>query len=161
MVACDEPYPIVITTNSGAPLDQNLYQSVKGMCAASQIVAEGGLIVIAARCQDGFPAHGNFRGLVQSHPSPRALLDTILQDGFAMFDQWQAQLLALALLKSRIALYSELPPLDVGRSHLEPIGDVAARVADELARIGPRARIAVLPEGPMTIPYLAQVPARP
>ena len=159
MAACDEPYPIVITSNSGAPLDQNLYQSVKGMCAASQIVAEGGLIIVAARCQDGFPAHGNFRRLVQEHASPRALLDTILQDGFAMFDQWQAQLLALALLKSRIALFSELPPLDVGRSHLEPISDVTARVADELARVGPDARIAVLPEGPMTIPYLERAAA--
>jgi nickel-dependent lactate racemase len=155
MVACGQPYPIVITTNSGAPLDQNLYQSVKGMCAATQIVAEGGLVVMAARCQDGFPAHGNFRTLVQSHTSPRALLETILQEGFAMFDQWQAQLFALALLKSRIAIYSELPALEVARAHLEPITDIAACVVDELARIGQDARIAVLPEGPMTIPYLA------
>ena len=43
MVACAEPYPIVVTSNSGAPLDQNLYQTVKGMSAAAQIVADGGL----------------------------------------------------------------------------------------------------------------------
>jgi hypothetical protein len=87
------------------------------------------------------------------------LLDTILQDGIEMFDQWQAQLFALALLKSRIAIYSELPPLEVGRSHLEPIADIAARVAGELASLDPGARVAVLPEGPMTIPYLSPVPA--
>ena len=56
MVACDRPLPIVVTTNSGYPLDQNLYQAVKGMSAAAQVVADGGYIVTAARCNDGFPA---------------------------------------------------------------------------------------------------------
>jgi lactate racemase len=155
MVACERPYPIVITSNSGAPLDQNLYQTVKGISAAAQIVAEDGLILAAARCQDGFPTHGNFRTLLHTHASPRAMLDTILQDGFSMFDQWQAQLLALALLKARVGVYSEIPPEAIAQSHLEPVADIAARVAAEMSRIGKDVRIAVLPEGPMTIPYLA------
>jgi nickel-dependent lactate racemase len=154
MVACREPYPIVVTSNSGAPLDQNLYQAVKGISAAAQIVADGGLIIVAARCQDGFPVHGNFRRLLQEHTSPRALLDTILQDGFAMFDQWQAQLLALTLLKARVGVYCEIPPDAIRRSHLEPVDDIGKRVAAELNRVGADVRIAVLPEGPMTIPYL-------
>jgi nickel-dependent lactate racemase len=154
MVARRKPYPIVVTSNSGAPLDQNLYQAVKGISAAAQIVADGGLIIVAARCQDGFPAHGNFRRLLQEHTSPRALLDTILQDGFAMFDQWQAQLLALTLLKARVGVYSEIPADDIRRSHLEPVEDIRKRVVAELDRVGADARIAVLPEGPMTIPYL-------
>lgn len=157
MVECPEPYPIVITSNSGAPLDQNLYQTVKGISAAAQIVSDGGLIVAAARCQDGFPAHGNFRRLLVEHSTPRALLDTILQDGFAVFDQWQAQVLALALLKARVAVYSEIAPDAIRQSHLEPISDIAARVEEELKRAGRGARIAVLPEGPMTIPYLKNV----
>jgi len=41
MVKVDAPYDIVITTNSGYPLDQNLYQTVKGMSAASRIGAPG------------------------------------------------------------------------------------------------------------------------
>lgn len=155
MAACPEAYPIVVTSNSGAPLDQNLYQTVKGISAAAQIVADGGLIVAAARCQDGFPAHGNFRKLLHEHGSPRAMLDTILRDGFAMFDQWQAQLLALALLKARVGVHCEIPPDDIRRSHLEPVADIARRVAEEIEEIGTDARIAVLPEGPMTIPYLA------
>ncbi len=58
MVEVEEPYDVVITTNSGYPLDQNLYQSVKGMSAASQIVREGGAIIMAAACEDGLPDHG-------------------------------------------------------------------------------------------------------
>src|SRR4029077_18632315 len=87
MVACPEPFPIVVTTNSGSPLDQNLYQTVKGMHAAAQIVTSGGFILAASRCNDGFPSHGNFKTLLFDHASPRALLDTITRPGFTMFDQ--------------------------------------------------------------------------
>jgi nickel-dependent lactate racemase len=155
MVACEKPYPIVVTTNSGYPLDQNLYQAVKGMSAAAQIVEQDGFILQASRCNDGFPHHGNFRTLLFDHQSPRALLDTITAPGFSMYDQWEAQLLALIALKARVGLYSDLPPGDVERAHLEPVADISGRLAREIERRGKDVPIAVLPEGPMTIPYLA------
>lgn len=154
MQPCCQPFEIVVTTNGGYPLDQNLYQTVKGMSAAKQIVTAGGLIVTASRCNDGFPFHGNFRQLLFNHASPQALLDKILSPGFSLYDQWEAQLLAMIRLKARVALLSELPPDDVRRAHLEPIADVSACITEELQRIGENARIAVLPEGPMTIPHL-------
>ena len=58
MVAVPRPFDIVVTTNSGYPLDINLYQSVKGMRAADPIVRPGGAIIIAASCWDGIPEHG-------------------------------------------------------------------------------------------------------
>ena len=155
MVACPRPFPIVVTTNSGYPLDQNLYQTVKGMSAASQIVARDGYIATASRCNDGFPEHGNFRKLLFDHDSPRALLDTIEAPGFSMYDQWEAQLLALIQLKARVGLQSELPPDELQRAHIEPLEDVGAAVGRELERIGADAPVAVLPEGPQTIPYVA------
>ena len=154
MVACPEPFPIVITTNGGFPLDQNLYQAVKGMSAAAQIVAPGGLIVTAAECSDGFPEHGNFKQFVFSHPSADAMLDTIERAPVPILDQWQVQLFALILQRARVGLHSRLAPEDVRRAHLEPIADIATSLADELRRLGD-VPIAVLPEGPMTIPYLA------
>ena len=155
MIACERPFPIVVTTNSGYPLDQNLYQAVKGMSAAAQIVTEGGCIIAAARCEDGFPTHGNFRALLVQHDSPAALLATLLTPGFAMFDQWQAQLFALIRCKARVGLYSELPADEVRQAHLEPVPDIAAAVRGELERLGEEAPVAVLPEGPMVIPYVA------
>jgi nickel-dependent lactate racemase len=154
MVACERPVPIVVTTNSGYPLDQNLYQAVKGMSAAAQIVTPGGYIATAARCNDGFPEHGNFKRLLFDHDSPRALLDTIMAPGFSMYDQWEAQLLAGVLLKARVGLYSELPADHVRRAHLEPIVDLEEVLSSELRRVGSGAPVAVLPEGPMTIPYV-------
>jgi len=155
MVPCDRPFEVVVTTNSGYPLDQNLYQAVKGMSAAAQVVAPSGYIATAARCNDGFPAHGNFRTLLMQHESPQAILDTILAPGFLLYDQWEAQMLANIQMKARVGLFSELPDDDVRRAHLEPIRDIAAVVDREIAAKGPDVRIAVLPEGPMTIPYLA------
>ena len=154
MVPCEQDYPIVVTSGGGYPLDQNLYQAVKGMSAAAQIVAEGGLIICAARCNDGFPAHGNFRDMLLEHDSPEAMLETIYAPDFKKYDQWQVQLFAHILQKARVALHSEIPPEEVRDVHLEPVEDVAARLSEELASIGPDAPIAVLPEGPMTVPYL-------
>ena len=89
------------------------------------------------------------------HVSPQAVLDTIMAPGFSMYDQWEAQLLALIQLKARVGLHSEIDPDEVRRAHLEPVQDLDVRLADEIRHLGPRARVAVLPEGPMTIPYLA------
>ena len=71
-----------------------------------------------------------------------------------MYDQWEAQLLAGVLLKARVGLYSELPSENVRRAHLEPIADLEETLSAELQRVGADAPIAVLPEGPMTIPYV-------
>jgi nickel-dependent lactate racemase len=153
MVGCEKPFPIVVTTNGGYPLDQNLYQTVKGMSAAAQIVSEDGYILTAARCNDGFPSHGNFKKLLFDHGTPKAILDTVLAPGFSMFDQWEAQMLAMILVRARAGLYSEIPAEDVRRAHVEPVADVSARLAEELRKAGD-VPVAVLPEGPMTIPYL-------
>jgi nickel-dependent lactate racemase len=154
MVACPRAFPIVVTSNSGFPLDQNLYQTVKGMSAAAQVVSDGGLIIAAAECGDGFPEHGSFKRFLYEHASPQAMLDTINQAPAPMEDQWQVQLLALILIRARVGLHSSIAPDDVRRAHLEPVADITTRVNEELARIGRDQPIAVMPEGPMTIPYL-------
>jgi nickel-dependent lactate racemase len=154
MVPCARSFPIVVTTNGGHPLDQNLYQTVKGMSAAAQIVRERGFILSASECRDGFPAHGNFRKLLFGHDSPAAILHTILAPGFSLYDQWEAQVLALVLTKADVGLYSTIPADEVKRAHLEPVADIRGRLQAQLERIGHDAPVAVMPEGPMTIPYL-------
>jgi len=154
-ILCEDVFPLVLTSNSGAPLDQNLYQSVKGMAAAVEIVRPGGLIVMASRCNDGFPAHGNFARLLQESASPEALLRKLHDPGFSVDDQWEAQKLALVLRQARVALFSELPPESVRQAYLEPVEDLDGFVADALARLGPDTPVGVLPEGPMTLPLLS------
>lgn len=152
----DDLFDIVISTNSGYPLDQNLYQAVKGMSAAARIVKPGGAIIMLAECSDGLPAHGNYKELLQMRRTPHELLDMIEGPGFAMYDQWQAQSQALVQRKASVYLYSSLPSDIVEKAMLTPVDDVETVLATLLERYGPDARIAVLPEGPQTVPYVAE-----
>lgn len=155
MVGVDAPFDVVLTTNSGYPLDINLYQAVKGMSAAAQIVKPGGDIVIAAECRDGVPDYGEYRRLVHEGGSVQGILDLIAQPGFRCHDQWEAQLQTQVQRKATVHVHSAyLPDEEVRGMLMEPCHDVEATVADLLRRHGPDARLCVLPEGPQTIPYL-------
>ncbi|MEU4411455.1 nickel-dependent lactate racemase [Streptosporangium sp. NPDC023963] len=152
----EAPFDVVVTTNSGYPLDQNLYQAVKGMSAAFQVVRPGGVIVCAAECRDGFPDHGSYREVLASEPSPRALLDAIAARPVTVPDQWQVQIQARIQAGARVVMHtSHLSDADLATAHLEQTGDIAATVTEALAAAGPGARVCVLPEGPQTIPYLS------
>ena len=154
--AVDEPFDLVITSNNGYPLDQNLYQSVKGMTAAAQIVRQGGAIVAMAECRDGLPEHGNYKQLLQMRNSPLALLDLINDSHFQMHDQWQVQKQALVQLQADVYLHSSLPDNVVRAAQLIPAPNLQATIDQLLQRFGPTARVAILPEGPLLVPYVAE-----
>ena len=151
----DKPFDVVVTTNSGYPLDQNLYQAVKGMSAAAKIVREGGTIICAAECRDGIPDHGAYGEILASQRSPRALLDMIESPGYSRPDQWQVQIQAQILLKARVLVKADcLADERIRAAHFEPASDVAAAVVESLRKSGQNASLCVLPHGPQTIPYL-------
>jgi nickel-dependent lactate racemase len=155
MAPVDAAFDVVVTTGSGFPLDQNLYQSVKGMSAAAQVVRPGGLIVCAAECADGYPDHGSYREVLTSADSPQALLDLISAREVTVPDQWQVQIQARIQATSRVVMHtSHLSDADLAEAHLTQTADIAATVAEEVAAVGPGARVCVLPEGPQTIPYI-------
>ncbi|MEZ4864005.1 MAG: nickel-dependent lactate racemase [Caldilineaceae bacterium] len=156
MVPVAEPYDIVITTNSGYPLDQNLYQCVKGMSAARQIVRQGGAIIMAGACQDGLPDHGKYAALLAEGGSPQGVLDLIAQPGFSEHDQWQVQIQAQIQLHADVYVYSDgLTDGQIERALFTPCRNIEQTVATLQQRYGTSARICVLPEGPLTIAYLA------
>lgn len=156
MQPVDQLFDVVITSNSGYPLDMNLYQGVKGMSAAARIVKPGGLIVIACECSEGVPAGSPFDRLLRETSSPEEILALLMQPGFQRAEQWQTQIQSLISKRARVLLYSNLPPESVRAAHLTPCPDVSVAVQEELARLGPDARVAVLPQGPLTIPYLRE-----
>jgi lactate racemase len=155
MAPVDGLFDVVVTTGSGYPLDQNLYQAVKGMSAAATVVKEGGTIVCAAECRDGFPDHGSFREVLQSAGSPEELLAAIDARPRTVPDQWQVQVQAGIQARARVVVHtSHLSVEELAAAHLERTDDIAATVLAELERRGPDARVCVLPEGPQTIPYV-------
>lgn len=149
------PFDVVVTTNSGFPLDQSLYQAVKGISAAAEVVKPGGLIVCAAECRDGFPDHGSYRSELIAAASPQALLETIAARTETVPDQWQTQILAKVQCVARVVMHTSfLSDAELAEAHIEQTGDIEATVEDALDAGGPDARVCVLPEGPQTIPYL-------
>ena len=151
----EAPFDVVLTTNSGYPLDQNLYQAVKGMSAAAKVVKPGGAIICAAECRDGLPAHGSYGRVLASQPSPEKLLAMIEAPGYRAPDQWQVQIQAQIQMKARVSVKAAgLSPDVLRAAHFEPVDDVAKAVREAMRKAGPDAALCVLPQGPQTIPYL-------
>jgi nickel-dependent lactate racemase len=155
MASVPRPFDIVVTSNSGYPLDLNVYQSVKGMSAAAQIVKPGGSIVMAAECWDGVPEHGDYGELLRMARTPEELLSVIGAPGFSRQDQWQVQIQAKIQMKAQVYLKNSYLDEDAVRATmLTPCSSIEDTVAELVQRYGPDASICVLPEGPMTIPYV-------
>lgn len=140
---------IVVTSNGGHPLDQNVYQAVKGMTAGEAAAREGGVIVICAACGDGHGGEGFFRAL-SGASSPRALLDRILAVPRTATepDQWEVQILARVLCHHRVVVVTR----DCDHALLRAMGLDAASSLPEALELatkwtGPNAKIAVIPDG--------------
>jgi lactate racemase len=155
MRAVPQPFDVVLTSNSGFPLDQNLYQAVKGLSAAARVVKNRGTIVIAGECRDGIPAHGSYAQVLASAPTAEALLAMINAPGYSMPDQWQAQIQAQILMKADVLMKADgVGPDQLRAAHLQATDDPGEAVARALRRAGPEATLCVLPQGPRTIPYV-------
>jgi len=150
-----EPYDVVITTNSGYPLDLNLYQTVKGLSAATLIVREGGVTICASECSDGIPEHGEYKRLLGSVSSLDEFMEKLHSPTHQpIMDQWEVQLQTQVQRKSTVYLKSRLPDEEARAAHVIPIDSVEETLNTVLQKMGKDVRICVLPEGPQTIPYV-------
>ncbi len=155
MAPVDRRFDIVITSNSGYPLDLNMYQSVKGMSAAAQVAKPGAVIIVAAECWDGIPDHGKYGELLRSTDSTESLLARIRTPGFTVQDMWQAHIHALLCQEYRVHFYSEnLTDDQINGSFMAPCRNIGETVKRIVQDEGDGLRICVLPEGPLTIPYI-------
>jgi lactate racemase len=148
-----ELFDVVVTTNSGYPLDLNLYQGVKGMSAGARILKPGGTLILAAECREGLPANSPMDKLLRSTASPEEVLALLATPGFVRPEQWQAQIQAQIQRRAKVWLYSALPDESIRAWHLTPCRDIGVTVMQTLEKLGSHARVAVLPQGPLTVPY--------
>jgi len=143
------PAEIAITSNGGYPLDQNIYQSVKGMTAAEACCKAGGTLIMVASCSDGHGGEGFYRGLSEA-ASPQALLQRVLQvpQEETLPDQWEYQILARILSKHRVILVTDLcDPQMIRAMHMEHAYTLQQAVDRVLAEAGPDAGVTVIPDG--------------
>ena len=151
MQPCEEPFDIVVTTNSGYPLDLNLYQGVKGMSAGARVVKEGGTLILACECREGVPGDSPMDHFLREASSPEEILTMLTTPGFERPEQWQAQIQALVQRRAEVLVHSSLDADTLCNAHLKPCTNISATLAE---RMGPDTTLAVLPQGPLTIPYL-------
>lgn len=143
------PSDIVISTNGGYPLDQNIYQAVKGMTAAEATVNEGGVIIMVAKSNDGHGGERFYKTFKEEKDVDR-MMETFLATPSeeTIPDQWQSQIFARVLKKAKIIYVSDAPDDMVEDLHMIPARTVeeAIEKADEI--LGKKdSKITVIPDG--------------
>ena len=143
------PADIAITTNGGYPLDQNLYQAVKGMTAAEATVRKGGVIIMMARTNDGHGGESMYKTF-NEEKSLEKLMESFLNTPKeeTLIDQWQSQILTRILLHAHVVYVSEAPDDLVENFQMIPAKtlDEALEIAEDLLK-NPEASITSIPDG--------------
>lgn len=156
MLPVGHRFNVVVSSNNGYPLDLNLYQTVKGMTAAARIVKPGGIIIMTSRCQEGYPYGSPFEKLLKSAKTAEELRKRFDASTETLAEQWQAHLQVRVQQQARVLLYSDMPDADVRAALLEPCHDLAKTLREIRSKISGKMTVAVLPEGPVTVPYVRE-----
>ncbi len=140
---------IVITTNGGYPLDQNIYQSVKGMTAAEASVNDNGIIIMVSECSDG---HGGeaFYNTFKEAESPKNIMEEILSKGRneTIPDQWESQVLARILMKHEVIMVTDTNENIVKGMHMHYAKDIDSAIKKAATLLESKEyQITVIPDG--------------
>src|SRR5689334_780433 len=154
MQKLEKPFDAVITTGAGFPLDMTFYQSIKGITAASNIVRQGGNILLFGACDEGVGAP-EFTRMVCEHTSDTEFLQSI--EGVPVtIDQWQLEKLALATQKAKVSYcVPGVPEQLIGGLWGPGFRNPSEAVRALFAELPVSSRIAVVPEGPYVLAGVA------
>lgn len=155
-VEVGQRFPIVVVSNAGYPLDQNLYQSVKAMALGLQLVAPGGTIIVIAECASGVPAGSAFEKMLFSADSFATLTARLANNAVRTDDSWQVQMLCRIHDRCDVVLVSSLDEATTRRCHLGYAPSVETALREAGDRIGESAAVAFLPYGPLVIPRVTE-----
>jgi nickel-dependent lactate racemase len=147
----DAPLDFVVTTNAGAPLDCNLYQTAKGLSGVAAAVRDGGVILIATECLEGFGSP-EYREVFEHATSPAAFIEKLLRKEFFIPDQWCAQETYQVMLKKEVWIHTRgIDAATLKRFHFHPVDSLTEAIEELLRRFGENARWAIVPDGPLLI----------
>lgn len=143
---------VVITSNGGYPLDQNYYQTAKGLVEASEIVKKDGVIIMASECKFGLGKE-SFRKLMVElkEKGTKAFLDAHRTPQTFESDQWEVQEFTKVLNKTKnIFLLSSLNETDRQLTFAKSIGSLAEGMKIAM-KISENPFIVAIPEGPYVV----------
>ncbi len=152
-VPLDRQFNTVVTSAAGYPLDKTYYQTVKGMVAPIQILADDGRMIIASACEEGLGSHEYRQS--QSHLislGRQGFLDRIRQMPLADIDGWQTHMLLRTLAVGNVSLFSEgLKGDERELTGVQMVESIEDAIAENISKTGDKS-IAIIPEGPYVIP---------
>ena len=140
---------IAITSNGGYPLDQNVYQSVKGMTAAEACVREGGAIIMCAALGDGHGGEAFYRWFADRPDAASVARDIeSVPPERTHMDQWEAQILARVMGRATCFMVTgEENRALVESMHFRWAADVDSALAQATALLGEASTVTVIPDG--------------
>ena len=140
---------IAISTNGGYPLDQNVYQAVKGMTAAEATVKKGGVIIMLASSLDGTGGDHFYHQLADESDISKTMGTFLARKrSETVPDQWQSQILVRILLHSTVIYISDMPDDTVEKMHMIPAHSIDEALAKAKEILGKNdVKIAVIPDG--------------
>ena len=144
---------IVVTTNGGYPLDQNVYQAVKGMTAGESLCRDGGVIIMIASCCDGHGGESFYRNVADAK-NPKELLSKILKVSKkdTVPDQWEFQILARILNKHKVIIVTDMcDPKIIEDMHMYHARDFKRALQLAFEIVGKDAEITLIPDGVSSI----------
>jgi lactate racemase len=140
---------IVVVTNGGYPLDQNIYQTVKGMTAAEATCNPAGVIIMIAGCEDGHGGESFYHEMAQAATPEDVIKQVMTVDrNETLPDQWEFQILARILVNHRVIMVTDLcDPAIIKAMHMEHAFDFPDALKQALDIKGADASITVIPDG--------------
>jgi len=140
---------IVISTNGGYPLDQNVYQAVKGMTAAEAIVKKDGVIIMLAASNDGIGGDHFYHQLADEPDISKTMAAFLSRDRQETVpDQWQTQILLRILMHAKVIYVSEMDDATIEKMHMIPAHSLDEAIAKAKALVAsPNPRITAIPDG--------------
>ena len=143
------PGDIVITSNGGAPLDQNIYQSVKGLTAAEASAKEGAVLIMCADLADGTGGEGFYQSLKNCEsPAAHFAQCAATPQSETIPDQWESQILARILMKHHVIFVSRPEMEQILRDmKLDYAPSLEEAVAKARAIKGEGASVTIIPNG--------------
>ena len=143
------PAPIVITTNGGYPLDQNIYQSVKGMTAAEATCTPGGVIIMVSACGDGHGGQSFYDTFANEKDKEKIMARFLATPSDQTIpDQWEAQILCRILLRHPVIMVTQAPREMVEAMQMHYAADLPSALAMADRLLGRRdSPVTVIPDG--------------
>ena len=139
---------IAISTNGGYPLDQNIYQSVKGMTAAEAAVRKDGVIIMLAGCSDGHGGQSFYDTFKRGLPLEEMYAEFMSRDATeTIADQWESQILTRILMHAKVIFVSEQPDEMIKNFRMTPAHSLDEALAMARTIAGEEATISAIPDG--------------